>query len=381
MFRLSWLLSLFVALLAVIFTLINRERLAMWLSRDAVVAVRIAPVKTRSVPITMRIHGVLAPPKSREVVSQLAGRISEVRFKVGDAVPSGAVVAVIFPSEMAQRERDLSAALGTARKDLQAKESQLAESEKLAERTREFFKQDLIARRDVEKAEAATETARAQAELARARVAQQEAMLAQTQKIGQLRQIIAPISGVIARRFAEPGATIAAGSTILSIAGDSTLKFTAAIAQEIAGRLRVGLNAVVIIAGFPETKFDGSLTRLEPRSGSGAAVAEIEIQTNDSLPKIRAASAADALVRLDRSEEVLLVPRVAISESGGSNYLFKLSDGRAVRQEVELGAVEDDDVVIQRGISRTDAVILDDLRRLKPGMKVRASSALSALAR
>jgi RND family efflux transporter MFP subunit len=343
--------------------------------------VRVAAVKTRAVPINVRINGVVAPAKAVDMISQLAGKITEVRFKVGDAVPAGAVVATIFPSEITQRETDLSAGLGAARKDLQTKESQLADAEILAARTRELFAQDLIARRDMEKAESAAQTARAQAELARANLAQQEAMLAQAKKIGQMRQITAPLSGIIARRLVEPGATVAPGSTILSIVGDNTLKFTGRVAEEIAGKLRVGLNALVLTAGFPEAKLDGSLTGLQPTRDNGAAVVEVEIQINDGPSTIRVATPADALVQLDQTEEVLLVPRVALSESGGKSYLFKFADSHAVQQEVKLGAVEGDDVVIEQGISPTDMVILDNLQSLKPGVKVRVLSTVPAPAR
>ena len=378
MFRFRWSLGLSLVLLAAIFWLTTRERLTTWLSREAVVTVRVAPVKKLIAPITLRINGVLAPAQAIDVVSQLAGRITEVRFKVGEAVPAGAVVATIFPNEIAQRETDLGAEVGAARKDLQAKENQLTAAEKLATRTRELFEQDLIARRDAEQAESAAQTARAQVELARAHLAQQEAMLAQTKKIAQLRQMTAPISGVITRRLVEPGATIAPGSPVVSIARDGNVKFTGRVADDSAGKLRDGLTATVSIAELPQTKFDGVLTRVESRRDNGAAVTDIEIQINDAPLSIKTTIAADALVRLDQSEEVLLVPRTAINESGGKNYLFKIVDGRAAHQDVKLGAVEGDDVVIQQGISQTDVVILDNFKSLKPGARVRPLSAAPA---
>ncbi|HYA28548.1 MAG TPA: efflux RND transporter periplasmic adaptor subunit [Acidobacteriota bacterium] len=340
--------------------------------------VRVAPVKKLIAPITLRINGVLAPAQAIDVVSQLAGRITEVRFKVGEAVPAGAVVATIFPNEIAQRETDLGAEVGAARKDLQANENQLTATEKLATRTRELFEQDLIARRDAEQAESAAQTARAQVELTRARLAQQEAMLAQTKKIAQLRQMTAPISGVITRRLVEPGATIAPGSPVVSIARDGNVKFTGRVADDSAGKLRDGLTATVSIAELPQTKFDGVLTRVESRRDNGAAVTDIEIQINDAPLSIKTTIAGDALVRLDRSEEALLVPRTAINESGGKNYLFKIVDGRAAHQDVKLGAVEGDDVVIQQGVSQTDVVILDNFKSLKPGARVRPLSAAPA---
>ena len=119
------------------------------------------------------------PVNEVHTVSRLAGRITELRFKVGDSVRAGAVVATIHAGDIAQRQNELEAALRAARKDLSAKESQRASAEKFAEQQSELFKQDLIARQDVEQAQVALQTLRAEAELAGAHLAQQEAMLAQ----------------------------------------------------------------------------------------------------------------------------------------------------------------------------------------------------------
>ena len=99
-------------------------------------------------------------------------------------------------------------------------------------------KQDLIARRDVEQAQAALQTIRAETELARAHLTQQEAMLAQAQKIQSLGQISAPSTGVVTRRWAEPGALIAASSPLVSIASSNLIKFAWRVTSAHAATLR-----------------------------------------------------------------------------------------------------------------------------------------------
>ena len=349
------------------------ERMSAWLMGEPEISVRVAPVKIQSVPETLRLGGMLVPVKEVDAVSQLAGRIAELRFKVGDAVRAGAVVATIHASDIAERQDELETTLRAAQKDLTEKERQLAGAEKLAAQRQELFKQDLIARRDWEQAETAAQTARAQTDLARAQLSQQEAMLAQARKIHSLAEITAPIGGAVSRRWVESGAAIAESSPILSIADGSRVKFTGSIAGASASGLRQGLSAVISSAAAAGESIE-PISRLQLTGENDEAVAEIEIQIKTATGKFRFGTAAQALITLDRAKEVLQVPQAAIVETAGKKFVFKLADGRAVRQEVTLGAAQGKDVVIEQGVRATDVVIVDNLRALKPASRVRISA-------
>ena len=348
------------------------EQLPAWLTGEPEISVRVERVKTRTVAETVRVGGMLVPVKEVHAVSRLAGRIAELRFNVGDAVGAGAVVATIHASDIAERQDELETTLRAAQKDLTEKERQLAGAEKLAAQSQELFKQDLIARRDWQQAEAAAQTARAQTDLARAQLSQQEAMLAQARKIHSLAEITAPIGGAVSRRWVESGAVIGESRPILSIAQGSMVKFIGSLAGASASGLREGLSAVISTAAAAGESIE-PISRLQLTGENEEAVAEIEIQIKTATGKFRFGTAAQALITLDRAKEVLQVPQAAIVETAGKRFLFKLADGRAVRQEVTLGAATGKDVVIEQGVRPTDVVIVDNLRALKPASRVRMS--------
>jgi len=201
----------------------------------------------------------------------LAGRVTEVRFRVGQRVAAGDVVATVDAHDIAQRRVGIENSLAAARAELQDKEQKLTAAEKLVARTRELFKQDLIARVDLDQVEAAFQTARAQYDLAQAQFTQQESMLAQARKIQSLAQITAPVAGSITQRWVEPGATIAQSSKILSIAHPGALKFSGRMTGELPGGVREGLSASITSAAVAALKLDGKLTRVERRTENGAA--------------------------------------------------------------------------------------------------------------
>ena len=366
-FRWEFLLVLVLCLLLAWLGL--RARLPAWLGGEAAIAVHVAAVTKRAVPLTVPVSGMLAPAKAVTVVTRLAGRVTEMRFKVGAAVPAGAVVATVFANELAHRENEIENALGAARKELHEKEEQLSATEKLIAQRHELLQRDLIARRDVEQVEAAAQTARAQVELSRARLAQQEAMLSQTRKIQTLAQIVAPVGGVISRRWVEPGAIVGVSSPLLDIALESAGQFSGRIVGALPSGLREGLSAQVWSAALGEKKIAGMLRQIAPGDGKGAAV-EIQIKSEDVA--LRAAVAAQGLIVLDQTAPVLLVPRAAVIDGGSKPFIFKLSAGRARRQPVTLGATEGDFVIVQQGLSETDVVLVENLASIKPGSRVRA---------
>ncbi len=366
-FRWDFLLVLALAVLTV--WLGTGGRLPNWLAGEREVAVRVASVTKQAMPASVRMSGVLMAVNEVHAVSQLAGRITELRFKVGDPVRAGAVVATIHASDIAQRQNGLKAALIAARKDLSEKESQLASAEKLAAHSQELFKQDLIARRDVDQAVAALQTIGAEAELARAHLAQQEAMLAQALKIQSLGQVTARSTGVVSRRWAEPGSVITESSPLLSIANGNLMKFSGRITGADAARLREGLSAVV----STDKSVDGIVSRVIASGEKYDLSAEVEILIKTAAAGFRFGMAVDAVIILDRAGETLRVPQSAIVESAGKHYLFKFAQGRALRQEVRLGAQEGKQVVVEQGVSASDLVIVENLHLLMPASRVRAT--------
>ena len=374
--RIRWEIIAVLTLSMYLIWLGSGTRWPVWLGGDQEIAVKVVGINRRATPVTLRVKGTLVPAGEIEVVSRLAGRVTEVRFQVGQRVIAGMVVATVDAHNIAPRRVEIENSLAAARNELQDKEQKLAAAEKLAARTRELFKQDLIARVDLEQVEAALQTARAQSNLARAQLSQQESMLAQARKIQSLAQITAPVAGVVTRRWAEPGATIAQSSTILSIGNPGALKFSGRMTGEFPSGVREGLSATITGAAVAAVKLDGKLTRVELRSENGAAISEFEIQIIDSTANFRSGMAADAVIALDREETILLVPRTAVFASGGKNYLFKLDSGRAIRQEIKLGTAHDDEIAVNQGVEVGDLVIAGEVSRLKPGSRVRVAASI-----
>jgi RND family efflux transporter MFP subunit len=374
--QVRWEIIAVLVLSAYLVWLASGTRWPAWLGGDQEITVNVVGVKRHATPVTLIVKGTLVPAGEIEIVSRLAGRVTEVRYRVGQRVAAGAVVATVDAHGISQRRAEIESSLAVARNELQDKEQSLAAAEKLAARTRELFKQDLIARVDLEQVEAALQTARAQHDLARAQFSQQESMLAQARKIQSLAQITVPVAGSVTQRWVEPGATITQSSKILSIGNPEALKFSGRMTGELPTGVREGLSASITSAAVTAAKLDGKLTRVERRTENGETISEFEIQIKNSTADFHSGMAADAVIALDREEIILLVPRTAVFTSSGKDYLFKLDAGRTIRQEIKLGGAQNDDIAVNQGVDVSDRVITGDVSRLKPGSRVRVPASV-----
>jgi membrane fusion protein, multidrug efflux system len=349
------------------------SKLADWLGGEAEVTVRTAPVRRSAMPVTLRVTGELSPGREDIVVSRLAGKVTAVHFKVGDAVPAGTVVANIHSTTLAERMAQLRTAVDAARKNSETKNELLADAEKRLAKSRELYQQDLIARRDVSQAETVMNTVRAEAELARANLAQQEAMLAQVHRLQGLTRLSAPMDGVVTRRWVEPGATIAESTPILSIANLRTLKFVAKVSGAHWRDVRNGMKVEISSLEAPGAISVGNVGRVETLKAAAEPIAEVEIHFDNSNGIFRPGMAAKGLISLDQVE-VLLLPRAAVvSVAEGREYVYTLAGNRAVRQEITLGNQRGEEIEIIKGLKEGDPVIVDKLNLVKAGSSVRVS--------
>jgi RND family efflux transporter MFP subunit len=319
----------------------------------------IVRVKRVLLPQQLKISGELLPFEQVEVVSRLAGKVSEVRFKVGDWVTAGTTVAVIRSNDLEDRLARHNASILAAENELRLRERESAEAEKHMISRRELARRDLIPHRDAGEAEAAAETAYAATELARAHLAQQRAMLTQTQALRALTNLRAPISGQVTGRHVDPGATVSEGGAILTLGGLDVLRLGATVSR--ADALGVNRGAMVRIAGgaWPNQVFEGEVNRIIPAGSDADQSSEIEVRIDNRQRQLRPGMTVEAAIELNAPQDGLLIPRAAVLSGQRSSYVYKLGAGGAVRHPIVTGSALGAEILVLDGLSEGDTVLED----------------------
>ena len=347
------------------------DRLSDWFRFHAETPVKAVRVKKVPFVRAVEIRGELQPLKQTDVISPLPGVVREIR-NVGDVVSVGAVVATIQSKELGARLRKNEAAMKEAEANLRQKENQTVRAEKELATARELHGKELIARQDVDHAEAAANAARAQWEVAQAQVAQQESLLGEARYLLGLSRLAAPSSGVITRRWVEPGASVSSSTPILVIADTGAMRMSiplpaddAVLGHSEAFRIRVD--------NFPGRDFEGKLT-LVNRSSEAAdetAIAEIQLPNPDGLLK----TGMKAVLSLPGREahEVFLVPKESVFEVNGQSYVYTVAAGKARPKAVTKSLEQDGQMVISSGLEIGEVVIVAGKEHIGPDSRVRVS--------
>jgi macrolide-specific efflux system membrane fusion protein len=336
------------------------------------IAVKVATAKRVITPVVIEAAGQLQASRETSAVSALPGVLKEVRVKVGDVVKKGDVLALLQAKDWLERASANEAAVKDAAAKLNEVKTQLENAEEKLVTTRELYRKDLIARREVEEKETLAEMARVEQERANAELAQREAALAQTRYLLSLTKITAPAGGIVARRFAEPGAYIAASAAIVSIAEPRIMRVTIRLASGQQRLVHAGVTLGVRLADLPGKIYTGTVSdvRAAAERDEEETEAVIDIANPDGVLKL--GMQASVSIPLGATErELVVVPRAAIIDFQGKPCVY-VTDGRRarLRSVATVGDAPGETVVVSN-LTEGEKVITAAEGKLQPESYVR----------
>ena len=147
-------------------------------------------------------------------------------------------------------------------------------------------------------------------------------------------------------------------------------------------KLAVGQKVQISLDADPTKKLDGTVTQIanvgEQRPNQDSKVFEVKIEVAKADTTLRPGMTTANAIEIASVPNVLSIPLEAVTTDGGFSYVYK-KDGRGVvRQMIETGAMNDNEIVVQarphEGRSRAASRVPTD----KTGDQDRASSRASS---
>lgn len=324
--------------------------------------VRVVAVAAPDTGNTVTANGLVAARDELRLAFKAGGVISRVLVDEGDTVRSGQLLADIATAEVdAQVTQAREQALKTTR-DL--------------ERAQNLFERGLVARQVVQDAQTAADVAKAQAAAAEFNLSRA--------------RIVAPGNGVVLRRLAEPGETVAAGSPVLlvSSAGRGWI-LRAGVPDRVAVQLRRGDSASVLIDAWPGRTLPGRILQIAAASDSATGTMSVEIGFDPQGLNLASGLVGRAQLALrdaststsnstgkagsKTNSNTLAIPVGAILEGDGTRaHVFVLNaDGKTVRRvDIETAGLRGEQVLVQSGLAAGDQVVSEGAAWLADGDRV-----------
>jgi multidrug efflux system membrane fusion protein len=346
---------------------------------DPAVPVGVLTAQRQTVRIWSDFSGKLDAVNYAEIRPEVAGRITEIRFKDGQNVKAGDVLFVIDP-------RPYEAAAAKAAADLQSARTNAALAKSNLARAAALRQANAIALQSYDQAANASAVADAAIQGA-------EAALAQARLDIDRAFVKAPISGRVSRAEITLGnlVQITTGAPLLTsivsndgIYADFDVDEQTYVnnihnhaesqgeQQKIPVELTLNGNGPVY-KGFIES-FDN---RINEGSGTIRARARFDNADGALVPgmfaSVRLANAGDS--------SVLLVPERAIGTDQSKKFLFVVDkDSKAAFRDVTLGQTIGGQRVVTSGLKPGERVIVDGVQHIAPGALVQAQPAVAQMA-
>ncbi len=129
-------------------------------------------------------------------------------------------------------------------------------------------------------------------------------------------------------------------------------------------KVKTGQEVALGLDAFPDIELSGSVTKVanvgETRKGSDTKVFEVEIVVNESDSTYRPGMTTSNQILTNEISAVLQIPLEAIYAQDDMSFVYLKEGVGITKKQVQLGAANDEFVIIKKGISEGDEVYLSE---------------------
>jgi len=317
--------------------------------REVARNVRVLELAAASLAEYHEISGPVGPVRGADLAAEETGPVTAIAAAKGARVGRGQV--------LLEQERTI------LRAEMDAAAAQLRTQDFNLDRARRLHAAGKASDFDLLTAESAQAQAAAAADIARRR--------------WERAAVRAPFAGVVAERYVELGAMVAAGQPVLRVIDPFRLKLSAYVTDTDIRWVRVG-DAAEVALGEAGERGQGEVTWVgaEADVRTGKFPVEIEIPN----PDLRLHSGVIGRARLPRHTlaDVVVVPRDAVIAADDGDHVFVVEGDRAQRRRVTLGEDQGLLVVVRDGLRAGDKLVVRGQRELAEGSLVNVTETAAA---
>lgn len=309
--------------------------------------------------------GTVAALKVATVKARVDGLLQNVMFKEGQTVLAGEVLAEIDP-------QPLRVQLSQVEGQLVRDQAQLANARLDLERYRTLLAQDSIARQQLDAQEAQVKQFEGTVKVDQAQVDNARLQLGYT-------RITAPISGRLGLRQLDAGNIIrqsdTAGLVVITQVDPITVVFT--IPQDnlprVLKQLKAGakLNVDAWDRDSKNKLASGFLLSADNQIDITTGTIKMKAQFPNPDGLLFPNQFVNIRMVVDTKKNATIIPLAAIQRGARGIVVYVVKEDKTVSMRpVAMGAVENDNVLIESGIAPGEMVVVDGIDRLREGAKV-----------
>ena len=324
--------------------------------------------------------GYVVARRKAVVSAKIQGRLAELAVEEGSHVREGDVIARL-------ESADYQAQVEVARAQVQRSEADLAEQQRQLRISQSLAETHVVSQDQVD-------AAASRVRLAEAALSQSKANLAVSEASFQNTLIRAPFSGVVVKKMAEVGESVApippgvnistSSGAIVALADMATLEVEADVSESNVAKLHSGQPAQVSVEAFPDRSYRAVLRQVIPTADRTKATVTVKVTILDKDKDLKPEMSAKATflepakrdsAAADSGKPIVSVPKDAIATRNGKAVVFAVKDDQRVYElPIVTGNENQDQVIVKQGLSGSEQLVLHPSDKLRAGDAVKVKS-------
>lgn len=322
--------------------------------------VKILEVRGSGAVLTREYPGRIRAIQQADMAFEVPGRIVEFRFKEGEQVQEGEVIARLD-------DRDYQARVDAAR-------AQADNAKVNFQRAQKLFEEGALAALERDRRRTAYETA--------------EADLREATKALEDTALRAPFTGVMARKLVEDFENVRAKQNVLILQDETHLEIRVNVPERDmtgGGAQRLDPDEItrrikprVIVTAIPDREFPARVKQVamiaDPTTRTFEATFVIDRPTEVSvLPGMTAKVMISAPAEAAGRSGMRIPASATVADEQGKAFVWRVDPSNMTvrRAAVELGELSGSDVTILSGLADGDLIAISGVHQLREGMAVR----------
>lgn len=327
-------------------------------------AVTVAPSETRD---TGEYLGTLISRQSVNVLPQVAGYVRKIHVSPGQKVEAGTPLLEVDA-------RQESAALESAQAQRSSAQSGLDLAKQTLERTEALYKEGLVSAQELERARSQAQTSEAATRAASAQVSQREVQL-------QYYVVRAPFAGTMGDVLVRVGDYVGATTPLTSVAQADVLEVSVSVPSARARSLQPN-TPLELLDAQGKVLLASPIFFVAPQADPRTQLVELKAAFRNTV-----GLRPNELVRarlVYSTRRALQLPALAVVRQSGQPFAFVVQDkdGQTVvkRRPITLGALGEQNYIIENGLQQGERVAISSLQTLRDGAPVKVKAAAMPVA-
>ena len=337
------------------------------------VPVKIYKVSRGQITSYLNVSGTTLPIEKAKVGAKVEGTIEEILVDEGDCIKKGQVLIRLDPKDFLLDIDRAKASLKTAQAELEKAKHDLEQKSEDWRRLSALYERKAIAKHRYDSMRAAFSIAQAKVKSCQSQIKEREAELKLAEKRYKDSVVEAPFDGVVTKKLLNEGEVSSLWAynwEVLEIMNLSKIKVECEVSEKWKARLREGMETVITVDAYPEEKFKGKITTINPLVDPQQRTFRVKIRIPNPERRLTAGMFARIKMVLEVREGVLIIPEKEIVERPDGHFIFVVQDGVVKRRKISLGINEGEWVEVTEGLKEGEMIVIEGSHRLQDGYQV-----------